>query len=112
MTESTPNIQTSQNWREKLREQLDSSHYDYKELSIRSGNSEAYVSRVLTGKINPTVERLERICSTAGIKISTLFEDDSRGNTTEYALNNPKTLALSGDEALLVERLLRSLTSD
>jgi transcriptional regulator with XRE-family HTH domain len=95
-------------WRTRLRDALQERRWAYKALSLKAGLSEKYVSMVLRGATNPTVSNLEKICSTAGIKISDLFaESDAEVSTVDQTIEKVKDL--SEEEARLVSRLIDSV---
>lgn len=47
-------------------------------LAENIGTSQASISRIITGKGNPTVDTLERIADALGVSASDLFESQSK----------------------------------
>jgi transcriptional regulator with XRE-family HTH domain len=93
-------------WRLRLRQALDDRRLDYSDVSVRAGFNHEYVSKMLNGRINPTIERVQKICEVAEIKFSFLFLEDEE----ERALNDSLDLAtsLKETEAALLARLIAS----
>jgi len=93
-------------WRGRLRLAIKARGLDFDELSEASGNSPQYLSKVLKGRFNPTVQRLQKVCDTAGIDIAYLFSAD--GDQVSTAALISKAADLSEAEGELVRRLLES----
>ena len=96
-------------WRERLRLAIKVRGLDFEDLSLASGSSQQYLSKVLKGRFNPTVQRLQKICDTAGIDIAYLFSGGDDRTSTEDLLS--KAADLSEAEGELVRRLLESAKS-
>lgn len=59
------------------------------ELAARSGVSQSYISRILTGEVtNPTIEFVVRIAEALGITVDVLLTDADFSPTTD---SNPAT---------------------
>ena len=63
----------SEAWRERLDQALKDRNLSRTDVSAEAGFHPSYVSRILTGAVNPTVHRLQQICSVAGIDFTYLF---------------------------------------
>ena len=95
-------------WRRRLREVLDARGLEYDKVSEAAGNAPEYVSRVLSGRFNPTVARLMKICEVANIDMAYLFSErvsDEDRSVIEKASD------LSDRDAQLVSRLIQSARS-
>lgn len=94
-------------WRLKLKEAIDERRWDYKHLSEKAGFNDAYISKMLNGRINPTVDKIMKICEVAEISMASIFaESEKEANVDKVAT---KTINLTDEEAVLVARLLESV---
>lgn len=107
--ETDTNATVNELWRTRLRVAIDARRWNYKQLSIEAGFSDAYVSKMLNGKINPTVDKIQKICQVAEINMSSLFAEDPNLNLVDSAAAH--TSDLSEAEAQLLLRLLASKRS-
>lgn len=97
-------------WLIRLREVIDSSRIPYKKVSIGAECSPDYVSKVLNGKINPTVDRLLRVISYVGGDPAYVFSGRPVNDRTRRVLD--AAAELTENEALLAARLIESARSD
>ncbi|AHD01169.1 helix-turn-helix domain-containing protein [Leisingera methylohalidivorans] len=92
-------------WRKRLRQALDDRNLDYDKVSLESDSGAEYVSRVLSGRFNPTVGKLMKICEVANIDMAWLFSDDPSSESRSVV---EKAADLSENDAELVSRLIKS----
>ncbi len=97
-------------WRLKLKEAIDVRRWNYNHLSIEAGFSKNYISKMLNGRINPTVDKIQRICEVADIEMSSLFGEPVDSDLVNEVVE--KTAQLSEKEARLVVRLLENLRAE
>jgi transcriptional regulator with XRE-family HTH domain len=96
-------------WRRRLKQAIDDRGLSYKELSRDAGSNAEYVSKVLNGRINPTIDRILKICEVAAIEPSFLFATNLEPRDGNRVLEDVKDL--SEREAKLVSRLIQSARS-
>lgn len=91
-------------WRRRLELAIEDRRLVPSQVSEQAGFHRQYLSKVVRGELNPTVERLERICEAVGIRISYLFveAEASTGDPVEKLKNLPE------EEAQRLVRLLAS----
>lgn len=94
-------------WRATLRQFLDDRNLNYSEVSEEAGYNAEYVSKVLAGRINPTISRLLEICRVANIEPSQLFKKKA-GFENLTASNLQQAAGLDEGHAKLVARLIES----
>lgn len=46
-----------------------------KELSLRTGISKSALQRIESGKVSPTLEKLEKIAKALGVRVTDLFKE-------------------------------------
>ncbi|MGN0272386.1 MAG: helix-turn-helix domain-containing protein [Lachnospiraceae bacterium] len=46
-----------------------------KELSLRTGISKSALQRIESGKVSPTLEKLEKIAEALGVRVTDLFKE-------------------------------------
>ena len=100
----------SEPWRIRLRHALEVRNLSFKDLSIRCGHNEEFISKTLNGRLNPSVSAMLEICKVAGIRPTYLFEAEEDDSTIVSAIEVAKNL--SENEAELVKRLLASARND
>ena len=100
------NKQELEPWRLRLRQALDARGLGYSAVSEEAGFNAEYVSKMLNGRINPTVDKILAICAVAGIEPSFLFLSDDANERTVRALSD--AMELPEEDASLVARLLAS----
>lgn len=93
-------------WRERLKQAIDDRRLSYKSLSEEAGFNGEYVSRMLNGRINPTVDKILTICRIANIDPVFLFSSTTPNREMREVVEAVSTL--SEREAGLVSRLLQS----
>ncbi|UWQ93015.1 helix-turn-helix domain-containing protein [Rhodobacteraceae bacterium M382] len=107
MSETPDNIGLDHElWRKRLRQAIDDRGLGYKELSSSAGFNKEYVSKMLNGRINPTVDKILRICEVAGIEPSFLFLRDVGGQGIRETVKDAANL--TEQDASLVARLIDS----
>lgn len=105
MTDKIPATERKKEaWRLRLRQALDDRQLDYSVVSAEAGYNEAYVSKIFQGVLNPTVDRVLKICDVAKIAPAYLFSDNAR--IAGQVL--PKVEGLSEADAQRLERLVAS----
>lgn len=97
-------------WRERLKQAIDDRRLSYKALSEKAGFNGEYVSRMLNGRINPTVDKILTICRIANIDPVFLFSGTTSNKEMREVVEAAFTL--SEREANLVSRLLQSARSE
>ncbi len=93
-------------WRSRLRTALRIRGLDLEDVSVKSGNSPQYLSKVLNGRFNPTVARLQKICDAAQVDVAYLFTPDGAGTETIDVIR--KAATLGEREGELVRQLIES----
>ena len=93
-------------WRERLKQAIDDRRFSYKSLSLEAGFSSEYVSKMLKGRINPTVDKILMICRIANIDPVFLFSSTTSNIDMREVVD--AVSSLSEREASLVSRLLQS----
>lgn len=93
-------------WRRKLKQAIDDRGIAYNALSEEAGYNTQYVSKMLKGRINPTVDKILRICEVAGIEASFLFVNDDASQQTQEIVND--AAGMTEESASLVARLIES----
>ncbi len=109
-TDQEPATDPGDEWRSRLRQALDDRGLKYGPLSEDAGYNGEYVSKMLSGRINPTVDRILKICKVAGIEPGFIFGTGSNSDENREVVEAVSNL--SEREASLVNRLLQSARSE
>ncbi|SPJ30975.1 hypothetical protein TRM7615_04512 [Falsiruegeria mediterranea M17] len=93
-------------WRVRLKAEIDARGISYTKLSKDIGGHDAYVSRTLQGKTEPSMNTVLMIMEAAGIDPAAIFMPKTPSEKAQKVLD--AAAELDDEEAQLVVRLLDS----
>lgn len=97
-------------FRQRLARRIEQEGYSYRNFSLSLGKSSNYISSILSGESNPSVDMLLEICDALCINVGDLFGDS--GDSIELMELVPKLRGLSSAELAFFCRFVDLVKSE